>query len=437
MREIVHLQVGQCGNQVSSKFWEVLATEHHLQPCGLRGEKTDTRGLDVYFNEVNGERYVPRTVLVDLEPGVLDSIRGSQYGGMYDPDTFVSGVNGGGNNWAKGFYTDGTEIVEPVMDAARKAAENSDCLQGFELVHSLGGGSGSGLGTLLFSKLKEEYSDRICASFSVFPSALVSDTVTEPYNTILSLNQLLETADEVFMADNEALYGICSRRLGISQPTYADLNYIVGCAMTGVTAGLRFPGQLNSNLRKLAVNLIPFPRLHFLTLSLAPLTSKEGAGFLSLTVDEATQQLFDPRNSLSAADIRSGRYLTAAAVYRGTARPQEVDSSILKFTSPTGSHFVPFLPSTVSTSLCDVPHTGLPLSAVSIVNSTATSQVFARVQTQFSVMFRRKAFLHWYIEEGMDETEFTEATCNVQDLISEYQQYQEDSGDTTYDDLDA
>ena len=437
MREIVHLQVGQCGNQVSSKFWEVLATEHHLEASGLRSSVTDLRGIHVYFNEVNGERYVPRTVLIDLEPGVLDAIHAGNYGGLYNPDSFIFGQSGAGNNWAKGFYTEGSELLEQALEAARKEAENSDCLQGFQLAHSLGGGSGSGLGTLLISKLKEEFSDRIIAPFSVFPSPTVSDTVTEPYNSILGINQLLENSDEVFMADNEAIYGLCSRALKLPHPTYADLNHVIAASMTGVTAGIRFPGQLNSNLRKLAVNLIPFPRLHFLTMSLAPLTSRESAPFLHLTVDSVTQQLFDPLNSLCAADLRSGRYLTAAAIYRGQATPHEVDSSILKFTSPTGSNFVPFLPSVVSTSLCDVPHIGLNLSAVSVANSTANSQVFTRIQNQFSVMLRRKAFLHWYTEEGMDESEFTEASSNVQDLICEYQQYQEDSGDSTYDDLEA
>lgn len=84
-----------------------------------------------------------------------------------------------GNNWAKGHYTEGAELVELVLDVVRKECENCDSLQGFQLAHSLGGGTGSGLGTLLLSKIREEYPDRIMNTFSVFPSPKVSVT-TKP-----------------------------------------------------------------------------------------------------------------------------------------------------------------------------------------------------------------------------------------------------------------
>merc|ERR1712025_709604 len=91
----------------------------------------------------------------------------------------------------------------------------------------------------------------------------VSDTVVEPYNATLSVHQLVENADEVMVLDNEALYDICFRTLKLTTPTYGDLNHLVSASMSGATSCLRFPGQLNSDLRKLAVNMIPFPRLHF------------------------------------------------------------------------------------------------------------------------------------------------------------------------------
>ena len=128
------------------------------------------------------------------------------------------------------------------------------------------------MGTLLLSKLKEEYPDRMVMTYSVFPSSNVSDTITEPYNTTLSVNQLLENVDEVVVLDNEALYSVCMQSLNMKTPCFSDMNELVSKAMSGITACLRYPGQLNSDLRKLAVNLIPFPRLHFFLTSYAPLT---------------------------------------------------------------------------------------------------------------------------------------------------------------------
>ena len=122
----------------------------------------------------SGGKYVPRAVLIDLEPGTMDSVRSGPFGQIFRPDNFVFGQSGAGNNWAKGHYTEGAELVDSVLDVVRKEAESCDCLQGFQLTHSLGGGTGSGLGTLLISKIREEYPDRIMNTFSVVPSPKVS-----------------------------------------------------------------------------------------------------------------------------------------------------------------------------------------------------------------------------------------------------------------------
>ena len=177
----------------------------------------------------------------------------------------------------------------------------------------MGGGTGSGMGTLLISKIREEFPDRMMATFSVVPSPKVSDTVIEPYNATLSVHQLVENSDETFCIDNEALYNICQNTLKLPQPSYAELNNLVSSVMSGVTTSLRYPGQLNSDLRKLAVNLVPFPRLHFFMVGYAPLTSMGSKSFRSVTVPELTQQMFDAKNMMAASDPRNGRYLTVAA----------------------------------------------------------------------------------------------------------------------------
>ena len=99
--------------------------------------------------------------------------RSGAFGAIFRPDNFVFGQSGAGNNWAKGHYTEGAELVDSVLDVVRKEAEGCDCLQGFQLTHSLGGGTGSGMGTLLISKVREEFPDRIMNSYSVVPSPKV------------------------------------------------------------------------------------------------------------------------------------------------------------------------------------------------------------------------------------------------------------------------
>lgn len=390
--------------------------------------------VNVYFNEGHGGRYVPRAILTDLEPGTMNSIRAGAYGKLFRPDNFVHGQGGAGNNWAKGHYTEGAELVESVMDVVRKEAEGCDMMQGFQITHSLGGGTGSGMGTLLISKIREEYPDRIMSTYSVIPSPKVSDTVVEPYNATLSIHQLIENADQCFALDNEALYDICYRTLKLKSPSYSDLNHLIAQAMTGTTCSLRFPGQLNCDLRKLAVNMVPFPRLHFFLVGFAPLTSANTELYRALSVSELTTQAFDAKNMMCAADPRHGRYLTCAMMFRGAMSSKDVDDQMMNMVNKNSSNFVEWIPNNLKASICDVPPVGLKMSAVFVGNSTAIQEPWKRVVDQFELMFRRKAFLHWYTEEGMDEMEFTEAESNLKDLISEYQQYQDA---TAEEDLDV
>ncbi|XP_011847703.1 PREDICTED: tubulin beta-1 chain isoform X2 [Mandrillus leucophaeus] len=403
MREIVHIQIGQCGNQIGAKFWEMIGEEHGIDLAGSdRGASAlQLERISVYYNEAYGRKYVPRAVLVDLEPGTMDSIRSSKLGALFQPDSFVHGNSGAGNNWS------------------------CDCLQGFQIVHSLGGGTGSGMGTLLMNKIREEYPDRIMNSFSVMPSPKVSDTVVEPYNAVLSIHQLIENADACFCIDNEALYDICFRTLKLTTPTYGDLNHLVSLTMSGITTSLRFPGQLNADLRKLAVNMVPFPRLHFFIPGFAPLTAQGSQQYRALSVAELTQQMFDARNTMAACDPRRGRYLTVACIFRGKMSTKEVDQQLLSVQTRNSSCFVEWIPNNVKVAVCDIPPRGLSMAATFIGNNTAIQEIFNRVSEHFSAMFKRKAFVHWYTSEGMDINEFGEAESNIHDLVSEYQQFQD------------
>ncbi|XP_063104174.1 tubulin beta-1 chain isoform X2 [Cavia porcellus] len=372
MREIVHIQIGQCGNQIGAKFWEMIGEEHGIDYSGSdRGATAlQLERISVYYNEAYGKKYVPRAVLVDLEPGTMDSIRSSKLGALFQPDSFVHGNSGAGNNWAKGHYTEGAELIETVMD-------------------------------------------------------VVSDTVVEPYNAVLSIHQLIENADACFCIDNEALYDICFRTLKLTTPTYCDLNHLVSLTMSGITTSLRFPGQLNADLRKLAVNMVPFPRLHFFMPGFAPLTAQGSQQYRALTVAELTQQMFDARNTMAACDPRRGRYLTVACIYRGKMSTKEVDQQLLSVQMRNSSSFVEWIPNNVKVAVCDIPPRGLNMAATFIGNNTAIQELFNRVSEHFSAMFKRRAFVHWYTSEGMDISEFREAEGNIHDLVSEYQQFQD------------
>merc|ERR1719248_41666 len=135
----------------------------------------------------------------------------------------------------------------------------------------------------------------------------------------------------------------------------------------------------------------------------APLTSRGSQQYRALTVPELTQQQFDAKNMMCAADPRHGRYLTCSCMFRGRMSTKEVDEQMLNVVNKNSSNF-------------DIPPKGLKMATCFIGNTTAIQETWKRVAEQFTAMFRRKAFLHWYTGEGMDEMEFTEAESNMNDL---------------------
>merc|ERR1719445_697956 len=147
-REVISFHAGQCGNQIGAAFWKIACKEHGVGNDGdYVGDKDDQlERVDVFFSESGGGKYVPRAINFDLEVGVLDTIKSSPLGGVFKPNNMVAGQSGAGNNWAKGHYTEGAELIDSVLDVVRKEAEGCECLQGFQITHSLGGGTGSGMG---------------------------------------------------------------------------------------------------------------------------------------------------------------------------------------------------------------------------------------------------------------------------------------------------
>lgn len=123
--------------------------------------------------------------------------------------------------------TVGKEIVDLCLDRIRKLADNCTGLQGFLVFHAVGGGTGSGLGSLLLERLSVDYGKKSKLGFTVYPSPQVSTSVVEPYNSVLSTHSLLEHTDVSVLLDNEAIYDICRRSLDIERPTYTNLNRLV------------------------------------------------------------------------------------------------------------------------------------------------------------------------------------------------------------------
>ena len=438
MREVINIHIGQAGVQVGSSCWELFCTEHAIRPNGNSPSEWDHDGdsRSTFFSEAGNGTFVPRALLVDLEATPCDEVRKSALGQLFNPRSILSGKEDAADNFARGRYSVGKGMVDFAMERLRKLAEDCQCLQGFLIYHASGGGTGSGFAGLLLERLSIEHGRRAKMSFTVVSSRHIGNSVTEPYNSVLSTHGLMEHTDVSVCVDNESLYALCRQRLGLECPSYRNINRLVAQMASSVTGSLRFDGALNVDLQELQTNLVPYPRLHFLVPSYAPVVSAERAHFESSSVSEITLSCFEPTSAMVTCDPRRGRYMACCLMYRGDVVPKDVSAAVALVKTRRGVEFVDWSPTGFKCGINFQPPSVVPggdgarlsRAVCMLANSTAISDTHARINHKFDLMYAKRAFVHWYVGEGMEEGEFAEAR---EDLAALEKDYEEAGADST------
>ncbi|KAK1876777.1 Tubulin alpha-1A chain [Dissostichus eleginoides] len=413
-RECLSIHVGQAGVQMGNACWELYCLEHGIQPDGqMPSDKTIGGGDDsfnTFFSETGAGKHVPRAVFVDLEPTVIDEVRTGTYRQLFHPEQLITGKEDAANNYARGHYTIGKEIIDLVLDRTRKLADQCTGLQGFLIFHSFGGGTGSGFTSLLMERLSVDYGKKSKLEFAVYPAPQVSTAVVEPYNSILTTHTTLEHSDCAFMVDNEAIYDICRRNLDIERPTYTNLNRLIGQIVSSITASLRFDGALNVDLTEFQTNLVPYPRIHFPLATYAPVISAEKAYHEQLSVSEITNACFEPANQMVKCDPRHGKYMACCLLYRGDVVPKEVNSAIATIKTKRTIQFVDWCPTGFKVGINYQPPTVVPGGDLAKVqravcmlsNTTAIAEAWARLDHKFDLIEDMAALEKDYEEVGTD-----------------------------------
>lgn len=433
-REIITLQIGQCGNQIGMEFWKQLCAEHGISSEGMlqdfATEGNDRK--DVFFYQADDEHYIPRAVLLDLEPRVIDNIMQSPFANLYNPENIYMSKHGGGagNNWAAG-YGQAEKLHEELFDIIDREADGSDSLEGFVIAHSIAGGTGSGMGSYMLEKINDRYPKKLIQTYSVFPQQEdISDVVVQPYNSILTLKRLTQNADCTVVLDNTALNRIAADRLHIPNPTFSQVNQLVSTIMATSTTTLRYPGYMNNDLIGLIASLIPTPRLHFLMTGYTPLTTdQKGTSVRKTTVLDVMRRLLQPKNMMVATPRdrkRNHCYISILNIIQGEVDPTQVHKSLQRIRERKLAEFIPWGPASIQVALSrksPYVQTTHRVSGLMLANHTSISMVFERNCRLYDKLRKREAFLEQYKKEevfsdSLDELD--DSRIVVQQLIDEY-----------------
>uniref|UniRef100_A0A5K3EV19 Tubulin domain-containing protein n=1 Tax=Mesocestoides corti TaxID=53468 RepID=A0A5K3EV19_MESCO len=310
-----------------------MAIEHGVGPDGVLIDPnsegyTEKNSGNVFFMVDNKDRYVPRTVIVDSEPTVVDEIRGGVYRCMFNPRSLINGCEDMANNFGRGYYGVPQNLIDKSVYSIRKEVESSDQLQAFLFYHSYGGGTGGGTTCRIAELMDTEFMKTPKIEVAIFPDHQKSCCVVEPYNAVLCSSTLDEISSFTLLCENDALIAISSNKLGIDRPAYSHINRIIAQTTSGLSASLRHDGPLTATLMQLQTNLVPFPRLHYLQLALAPLCTPDVIVHEAITVPELTLRCFDKDCQMVHGDPRTAAMMSCALLYRGDIPVKDVSDTI-------------------------------------------------------------------------------------------------------------
>jgi len=216
---------------------------------------------------------------------------------------------------------------------------------------------------------------------------------------------------------------------------FQNLNRMIAQCVSSITSSIRFPGELNVDLAEFRTNLVPFPRIHYPLVSYAPIASPEKAYHDSMSVAEITSACFEPSSQMVKCNVGAGKYMACCLLYRGDVAPNDVSKAIQTMRRKRTIQFVDWSPTGFKVGLNGATPTmvkGGDLASVSrscclLTNTTAIAEAWARMNHKFDLLYAKRAFVHWYVGEGMEEGELQQAREDLAALEMDYEELSKDS----------
>lgn len=428
------INVGQSGVNIGESSWKQISRDNFVLPNGDSSSNIhplyDISNRARLFTETKGGKFIPRNIFIDFDPDSVDGVL-RRNPGFFDNDYLLKGNQDASNNFARGFYTLSNAFIDSALDKIRKVKEESDQNVNFLINESLSGGTGSGFSAHLSIRLKDEFPKMLKINNSLIPSENISDIIVEPYNCLLSIDRLFTESHVIYQ--NETLYEFCQNDLGIENPTYCDINY----AISQVISSLASINDLNSLITNTTFNercniLVPFlsnirspNRIIYNDLSaeimlsklrnFSELTSTLGGFIKYPTLAFKRDRLFD---FYSLAFINKGiNHFGFPHIINEIVEPKQ-------FINYKKCFFIRNYP--MKPIVDHEQHVGdVSHSSCALINIFTTQYTFKKIHKKFLSLYERKAFIHHYFAEGMEDIEFKSAEKGVKDIINHYKRFGE------------
>lgn len=411
-QEVVLLHVGGCGTALGFAAWELFCLEHGLD---RHGAAEGLEGFDgaSFFGEMLSGRWRPRCLFADLHP---DGFNESCAFAPFNPAEFVVG-----NDACGGLFpaAQRSPVVDLALSSLRRIVEACGSPQGFLLTHSLGGGTGSGLGTELLQRLGSDYGKKSLISVSMLPERQ-DPPVVATYNTLLGWHSLAEHSDATLFLEASRLRSMC-HRAGLAGARSS--NSLAAVALSSMTLGMRFGGQ---DFCELSRNLVPYPRFHFFLGALSPVQSTE----TTTSVIDNSCALFRPEQCLAECDLESGKIFACCLLYRGHVVPNNVSASVATIKTRRTIRFVDWMPTGFKCSISPQHAVFLPGSgfstpeclAVLFANSSSLVELVSRTCADFDQLFSRRTFVDLLHRAGAETDELQEARQDLATLCQDFEE---------------
>jgi len=424
MKELLLLHVGGAGCRMGEACWDLFAQEASLQKDG----SIPNGASSALFEELPTSKARARGIFIDENTTMAD-LRKNPHHQLFHPDDLI-----GSNEDSHGLYTVGNylrkDLVSTAMERCRRQIEAMDGFQGFIKTYGSYGGTGAGLGNALSNRLGEEFGNKACLEFPLFPSRTFSDSVVEPYNHGFWLMDMMEREGSrrcILPMENERLYEQCLVQLGIANPTIHDVNRLIAQHVSHQTMGIRAPqgAPFSMDLAEFVSKLQLDSTRRFMQSSLCPVTKKG-------TMDELIGTSLNVCGN-GVLNVNVGKTMGLIMNYSGNVSCGEMSRSVreirqnesIKFAlnTPFGVHVTYNKANPVFAT-----QTGYKQGTQSIAVTCHNSDIKSTIQRNadnYQKIFNTRAFLHWFVGIGISEDilpAIPETSANIVQSYTEVEQ---------------